>query len=54
MLAFLFLAIVVGSLVYIGWRLTRAYASRPSTRTIGPDDDPDFLWRMGNDENKPR
>ena len=28
---------------------------RPKTRVIGPDDDPDFLWRLNHgDNNKPR
>ena len=30
-------------------------ANRPKTRVIGPDDDPDFLWRLNHgDNNKPR
>lgn len=49
---YLFAILVLAALVYVGYRLTRANAtSRP--RTIGPDDDPDFLRRLGP-ENKPR
>lgn len=44
--------LLLAAIVYVGWRLVRAYANRPATRVIGPDDDPDFLWRLGN-ENKP-
>jgi hypothetical protein len=48
-LAYLLLVLVLAGLVYVGWRLTRTTASRPRTRTIGPDDDPDFLRRLGHD-----
>jgi hypothetical protein len=51
--AYLLLVVVLGGLVYIGWRLTRATAGRPGTRTIGPDDDPDFLRRLGGDKPRP-
>jgi hypothetical protein len=44
----------LAGLVYIGWRLTRDNASRPKTRVIGPDDDPDFLRRLGHGDNNPR
>ena len=47
--------ILLAVLAYFGWRLVRSYANRPQHRVIGPDDDPDFLWRLGNDHpNKPR
>jgi hypothetical protein len=51
--AYLLLVVVLAGLIYIGWRLTRATAARPRPRTIGPDDDPDFLRRIGP-EDKPR
>jgi hypothetical protein len=51
--AYLFAILVLAGLVYVGLRLMRANATRPRTRTIGPDDDPDFLRRIGP-ENKPR
>jgi hypothetical protein len=51
--AYLFAILVLAALVYVGLRLIRANASRARTRTIGPDDDPDFLRRIGP-ENKPR
>jgi hypothetical protein len=28
--------------------------SRPKTRVIGPDDDPDFLRRLGHGDTNPR
>jgi hypothetical protein len=51
--AYLFAILVLAGLVYVGLRLMRANATRTRTRTIGPDDDPDFLRRLGP-ENKPR
>jgi hypothetical protein len=51
--AYLLLTLVLAGLIYAGWRLTRlTAAARPKTRVIGPDDDPDFLRRLG--DNKPR
>jgi hypothetical protein len=51
--AYLLLMLVLAGLAYAGWRLTRLAAAGPKTRVIGPDDDPDFLRRLGPD-NKPR
>lgn len=51
---YLLLILVLGGLVYAGWRITKAYADRPKTRVIGPDDDPEFLWRLGKGGDKPR
>ena len=53
-MAYLFLMLVLAGLGYAFWRLTRLTASRPGTRVIGPDDDPDFLRKLGPGENKPR
>ena len=50
-MAYLLLMLVLAGLVYAGWRLTRTTASRPKTRMIGPDDDPDFLRRLGHEDN---
>jgi hypothetical protein len=44
---YLVLVLVLGTLVYIGWRAARSQAHRSKTRVIGPDDDPDFLRRLG-------
>jgi hypothetical protein len=44
---YLILVLVFGTLIYIGWRAARSQATRPVTRVIGPDDDPDFLRRLG-------
>lgn len=43
---YLLLIVVIGALVYIGLRAARAQSRRPSTRVIGPDDDPDFLRKI--------
>lgn len=51
---YLLLILALAGLVYAGWRLTKAYGERPRTRVIGPDDDPDFLRRLGRDDNSPR
>jgi hypothetical protein len=45
---YLFLIIVLAGLAYTTFRLVRAVANRPKSRTIGPDDDPDFLRRLGH------
>ncbi|GFG87844.1 hypothetical protein [Mycolicibacter algericus] len=47
---YLLLILTVGTLVYLGLRASR---SRPKTRVIGPDDDPDFLWKLSQGDNKP-
>jgi len=52
--AYLLLILVLAGLFYLGWRLMRVNVSRPMRRVIGPDDDPDFLRRLGQDEDNPR
>ena len=52
-MSFLLLVLILAGLAYAAWRLTRLTASRPRTRVIGPDDDPDFLRRLGQGDNKP-
>jgi hypothetical protein len=47
---YLLLVLALGTLLYIGLRASRA---RPKTRVIGPDDDPDFLWKLSHGDNKP-
>ena len=51
---YLLLFLVLGTLIYIGWRAARSQANRQKTRVIGPDDDPDFLGRLGHGDNNPR
>jgi hypothetical protein len=51
---YLLLVLILGSLVYVGWRAARAQINRPKSRVIGPDDDPDFLWRLSHGDNNPR
>lgn len=53
-MVYLLVILVLAGLVYTAWRLTRANSARTKTRVIGPDDDPDFLWRLGRGDNKPR
>ncbi|BDB40418.1 MULTISPECIES: hypothetical protein [Mycobacterium] len=49
---FLLVVLIVGTLIFFGLRAARAQSSPPKTRVIGPDDDPEFLRRLG--DNKPR
>ena len=51
---YLLLILVVAAVVYVTLRAVRANARRTSTRVIGPDDDPDFLWRISHGDNNPR
>lgn len=53
MLYLLLIIVVLGTLVYVGWRAARVQANRQKTRVIGPDDDPEFLWRLGRGDNNP-
>jgi hypothetical protein len=50
----LLLILIVAALIYVGWRAVRAQAHKSKTRVIGPDDDPDFLWRLNHGDNNPR
>jgi hypothetical protein len=52
--AYLLLILVLAGLIYAGWRLTRMTVGRPKTRVVGPDDEPDFLRRLGHGDNNPR
>ncbi len=51
---YLLLVVILGSLVYFGVRVARAQLNRSKSRVIGPDDDPDFLWRLSHGDNNPR
>jgi hypothetical protein len=49
---YLLLVLILAGLAYAAWKLSRSVvASRPRTRMIGPDDDPDFLSRLGQDHD---
>jgi hypothetical protein len=52
LVSLLVVLLILGMLVYVGWRVVHAARSaRPKTRVIGPDDDPDFLWRLGRGDD---
>ena len=51
---YLLLIMTIATLVYLGLRAARAHAHRPAPRVIGPDDDPEFLWKLGDGDKKPR
>jgi hypothetical protein len=44
---YLLLVLILGTLIYVGWRAARYQINRPKSRVIGPDDDPEFLRRLG-------
>jgi hypothetical protein len=45
--------LIIAALVYVGWRLRNvARNARPKSRVIGPDDDPEFLWRLGRGDDQ--
>lgn len=48
---YLLLVLILATLIYHGWRAARAQMNRPKTRVIGPDDDPEFLRRLGHGDN---
>lgn len=52
LLYLLIILLILAGLIYVGWRMTRAAQdARPKTRVIGPDDDPEFLWRLGRGDD---
>ncbi|CAN5717247.1 hypothetical protein BH10ACT9_BH10ACT9_33670 [soil metagenome] len=53
-MSFLVLVLLLAAVGYVAWRVVKARAGRPRPRTIGPDDDPEFLWRLNHPDNKPR
>lgn len=48
---YLLFVLILATLIYLGWRAARAQMNRPKTRVIGPDDDPEFLRRLGHGDN---
>ncbi|MDT5095002.1 MAG: hypothetical protein QOH60_4365 [Mycobacterium sp.] len=45
--------LILAALVYVVWRLRNvARNARPKSRVIGPDDDPEFLWRLGRGDDQ--
>lgn len=53
-MVYLLLILVVATTVYVALRAAKAKSARPAPRVIGPDDDPDFLWRLSQGDNNPR
>lgn len=50
---YLLAILVVMTLAYVGLRAVRTHTQRPTTRVIGPDDDPDFLWKISRGDDRP-
>ncbi len=53
-MTYLFVILVLAALAYAGWRAAKAWGNQATKRVIGPDDDPEFLWRLTNGDNNPR
>ncbi len=53
-MAYLLILLVLAGLIYVGWRMMRAHEARPTKRVIGPDDDPEFLWRISRGPENPK
>jgi hypothetical protein len=51
---YLLLVLVLGTVLYVGWRAAHSHTSRPKTRVIGPDDDPEFLSRLRRGDDNPK
>ena len=51
---YLLLVLILGALIYVGWRAARSQTHRSKMRVTGPDDDPEFLRRLGHGDNNPR
>ena len=51
---YLLLILVAAALVYVTLRAVRTQTRRSATRVIGPDDDPEFLRRLGQGDINPR
>jgi hypothetical protein len=51
---YLLLILIIAAGVYVGLRAMRAQSNRAKTRVVGPDDDPDFLWRLSHGDKDPR
>jgi hypothetical protein len=50
---YLLVILVLAALGYAAWRAVRARPQHSGKRVIGPDDDPEFLWRLNHPDNKP-
>jgi hypothetical protein len=51
---YLFVILALAALAYAGWRAIRVRGNQANKRVIGPDDDPEFLWRLTHGDNNPR
>lgn len=40
------------AVIVLFWKAFGPASSQSTQRTIGPDDDPDFLWRMNRDAKR--
>jgi hypothetical protein len=51
---YLLIILTVAAVLYFAVRAVRTHAAKPAPRVIGPDDDPDFLWKLGGGGKSPR
>jgi len=47
----LLVVLILAGLVLLGVRTMRSHANQASTRVIGPDDDPDFMWHLSHPDS---
>ncbi len=53
-MTYLLVILVLAGLGYAVWRAVQSRPGHPGKRVIGPDDDPEFLWRLNHPDNNPR
>ncbi len=51
-MVYLLVVSMLTGLAYAAWRLYRASASAPRPRVVGPDDDPEFLRRLAEEQRE--
>lgn len=53
-MAYLLVVLILATVAYVAWRMAGTRRNQTSKRVIGPDDDPEFLWRLNHPDNNPR
>ncbi|AYJ51024.1 hypothetical protein [Rhodococcus sp. P1Y] len=49
---YLLALIGVVAVIVLFWKAFGPTAQAPATRVVGPDDDPEFLWRMNREARR--
>lgn len=53
-MAYLLVVLILAAVAYGAWRAAGTRRSQTTKRVIGPDDDPEFLWRLNHPDNNSR